>query len=124
MHKQMYWPWLSWCTKPGSPYYKSCTDTNCGQAVTDMLSCNTVEPFLVQNITVDENTENTPTVVMYTVLTNDPVNVIIFTNRVAPKSDPRVARFYFTDYTSNLVYYQTDLLNNTSPSRMLYDANL
>ena len=36
MIKQQYWPWLSYCTKAGSPYYKSCTDVSCGQAITEM----------------------------------------------------------------------------------------
>ena len=42
MLQQQYWPWLSYCTLQSSPYYMSCTDANCGQAITDLVHCNQV----------------------------------------------------------------------------------
>lgn len=48
----------SWCLKPSSPYFKSCTDQPCSnltsELVVDLLNgCSLFEPLNVENITIN-----------------------------------------------------------------------
>lgn len=60
---------------------------SCGQAIKDIFQCNSVEPFTISNITVDETTGAKPNLVVLTVKPTDPLNVIIISNRISPKSE-------------------------------------
>ena len=105
----------------------SCTDANCGQAVTDMLQCNQVQKFLVENVTVDADTTlSQPYAYVGTLQPTDAPTVILFANRY-PVGSGMQATFYFDYYSEGLVFFQTQPLIASSvaaANTSIYDSTL
>ena len=126
MFKQQSWNWLTWCVDAG-PYYRTCTDTPCGSAfIKDLMSCNLVEPFTLNNLTINATTNGQPMVLAVNMQPTDPLYAYVLSNRMTEPGN--AVAFYFNYYMNNLVFYQTPYLNASgSPNNFdpnAYDPNL
>ena len=71
--------------KQGSPYYKTCTDKPCVandsiNVITDIMQCSKVEGFQMQNISLDENIPDLPSVIIDSSKPFDPMKVYYISN--------------------------------------------
>jgi hypothetical protein len=76
---------ISWCMRQGSPYFKTCTDLPCVandsiNVINDIMQCSRVEAFQIQNITLDENTPDKPSLIIDSSKPFDPMKVYYISN--------------------------------------------